>query len=84
MASNSLKNNRFGGPTHFYRRWATLDIFPSPSSCQLVRKGKSCRLLPGPPSGKVLKNFGFFEFTQRLGHKLWISTRQINLQAHWV
>ena len=69
MASNSLKNNHFGGPTHFYRQWATLDILPSPSSSQLVRKGKGWRLLPGPPSGKVLKNCGFFEFTQTLGHK---------------
>ena len=69
MASNILKNNRFGGPTHFYRRWATFDILPSPSSCQLVREGKGLRLLPGPPSVKVLKNFGFFAFTQRLGHE---------------
>ena len=23
VASNILKNNTFGGPTHFYRRWAT-------------------------------------------------------------
>ena len=53
MASNSLKNNRFGGPTHFYRRWATClgsrDNLPN----WLNQAGQVAGKMGGPPSVKV-------------------------------
>ena len=53
MASNILKNNPFGGPTHFYRRWATClgsrDNLPN----WQIEAGQVAGKKGGPPSVKV-------------------------------
>ena len=53
MASNILKNNYFGGPTHFYRRWATClgsrDNLPKWQN----QAGQVAGKMGGPPSVKV-------------------------------
>ena len=53
MTSNILKNNTFGGPTHFYRRWATClgsrDNLPN----WQIEAGQVAGKKGGPPSVKV-------------------------------
>ena len=53
MASNILINNTFGGPTHFYRRWATClgsrDNLPNWQN----QAGQVAGKMGGPPSVKV-------------------------------
>ena len=53
LASNILKNNYFGSPTHFYRQWATClgsrDNLPKWQNQAGQVEGK----MGGPPSVKV-------------------------------
>ena len=53
MASNILKNNTFGAPIHFYRRWATClgrrDNLPN----WQIEAGQVAGKKGGPPSVKV-------------------------------
>ena len=75
MASSILKNNTFGGPTHFYRRWATClgsrDNLPN----WQIEAGQVAGKKGGPPSVKVAHVYVILRYSTnvqkfKLGNKI--------------